>query len=119
MVEGFPDGQVLFDFACRYKFEGVVLKRLASRYTSGPTRSWLKVKDPASVRGHAEVRRRLFEKPPSAPSDREKTLARRRVELARVQERLAAPGLRAGLVAALKAQERTLLQEIAELNSRN
>jgi bifunctional non-homologous end joining protein LigD len=35
-VETFPDGQVLFEYACSYGFEGIVSKRLASRYTSGP-----------------------------------------------------------------------------------
>jgi hypothetical protein len=120
MVEGFPDGQVLFDFACKYRFEGIVSKRLASRYTSGPTRNWQKVKDPAWNRAHLEVRRRIFEpaKPP-AMTETERTLARRREELARVQERLQAPDVQPGVARELRKQVTILEREIAELNSRN
>jgi hypothetical protein len=66
--------------------------------------------------GNAE-RYRIFEKPakPPAPSERAKALERKRTELSRVRASLAQPGLRAGLFAALKAQERSLLQEIAEI----
>jgi ATP-dependent DNA ligase len=46
MTEQFPDGQILFQYACAYGFEGVVSKRLASRYSSGPSRWWSKVKSP-------------------------------------------------------------------------
>jgi bifunctional non-homologous end joining protein LigD len=37
-VEQFPDGDVLLDYCNRFGFEGVVAKRLASRYSSGPSR---------------------------------------------------------------------------------
>jgi hypothetical protein len=47
----------------------------------------------------------------------QKTLARKREELARVRASLARPGLRARLFAALKAQERSLLKEIAEIEA--
>jgi bifunctional non-homologous end joining protein LigD len=46
MTEQFPDGQVLFQYACDYGFEGIVSKRLASRYSSGPSNSWRKAKCP-------------------------------------------------------------------------
>jgi hypothetical protein len=42
MTEQFPDGLILFQYACAYGFEGVVSKRLASRYSRGPSRGWLK-----------------------------------------------------------------------------
>jgi hypothetical protein len=57
-------------------------------------------------------------KPPAPPTDRERALEKKRAELARIQERLADPDLRAGLRAAHKAQERALLREIAELEDR-
>jgi hypothetical protein len=44
-------------------------------------------------------------------------LAKKREELARVLASLARPGLRAGLFAALEAQERSLLKEIAEIEA--
>ena len=47
-VETFPDGEVLFDHCNRFGFEGVVSKRLSSRYMSGPSRRWIKVKWPRS-----------------------------------------------------------------------
>jgi len=43
-VETYPDGEVLLDYCNRFGFEGVVSKRLSSRYASGPSRYWLKVK---------------------------------------------------------------------------
>ena len=52
------------------------------------------------------------------PPKREKTLQRKRAELARVRASLARLGLSAGLFAALKAQERAMLQEIAELEAK-
>jgi len=38
-----PEGQKVLDLACGY-FEGIVSKRLGSRYRSGPTDNWRKVK---------------------------------------------------------------------------
>jgi bifunctional non-homologous end joining protein LigD len=41
-------GDVVFRHACKLGFEGIVSKRLSSRYTSGRTRNWLKMKNPAA-----------------------------------------------------------------------
>jgi ATP-dependent DNA ligase len=41
-------GDVVFRHACKMGFEGIVSKRLGSRYTSGRTRDWLKFKNPAA-----------------------------------------------------------------------
>jgi bifunctional non-homologous end joining protein LigD len=62
LVETFPDGAVLFDYCNRFGFEGVVSKRRSSRYSSGPSRSWVKVKCPRWKRINAK-RWRIFEGP--------------------------------------------------------
>ena len=59
-IETFPDGEVLFDHCNRFGFEGVVSKRLTSRYASGPSRNWVKVKCPDWKRNNQE-RFSLFE----------------------------------------------------------
>jgi bifunctional non-homologous end joining protein LigD len=41
-------GEVVYRHACRMGLEGIVSKRLGSRYTSGRTRDWLKFKNPAA-----------------------------------------------------------------------
>jgi bifunctional non-homologous end joining protein LigD len=41
-------GDVVFRHACKLGFEGIVSKRLGSRYPSGRTRNWLKMKNPAA-----------------------------------------------------------------------
>jgi hypothetical protein len=104
--------------ATNLALEGVVSKRLSSRYMSGPSRLWTKSKCPDWRRDNAN-RYKLFEKPtkPLGPTERERALQRKRAELVRVRESLARVGLRAGLFAALKAQERALLVEIAELEA--
>ena len=56
----FPDGPVLFDHCNQFGFEGVVSKRLASRYVSGPSRNWIKSKFPDWKRINVE-RGKLFE----------------------------------------------------------
>jgi bifunctional non-homologous end joining protein LigD len=40
------DGEAIFRHACAMGLDGIVSKRLASRYVSGSCRSWLKVKNP-------------------------------------------------------------------------
>ena len=45
-VQTFPNGTLLFEHCNKFSFEGVVSKRLASRYSSGPSRNWLKTKCP-------------------------------------------------------------------------
>jgi bifunctional non-homologous end joining protein LigD len=116
LVESFPDGAALLEHCNLLGIEGIVSKRADKPYVSGMSKHWLKLKC-EGWRRRNQYRYRVFEKPQSAPAttEREKTLRRRKTELARVQERLADPELRPGLKAAHKAQERLLLQEIAEL----
>jgi bifunctional non-homologous end joining protein LigD len=40
------DGALIFEHACALGCEGIVSKRLGSRYTSGRSRDWIKVKNP-------------------------------------------------------------------------
>ncbi len=42
------DGPTIFEHVCRMGLEGVVSKRTDAPYRSGPSRSWVKVKNPAS-----------------------------------------------------------------------
>ena len=86
-----------FDHCNKFEFEGVVSKRLASRYSGGPSRNWVKSKCPGWKRINAE-RYRLFEGPPRKPelTEAQKTLAKKRQELARVIERLRSPPLSHG-----------------------
>jgi bifunctional non-homologous end joining protein LigD len=42
------DGATIFQQACRMGLEGIVSKRLGAPYRSGPSRDWLKVKNPKS-----------------------------------------------------------------------
>src|SRR5271165_5728780 len=42
------DGATVFQQACRMGLEGIVSKRLSASYRSGPSRDWLKVKNPDS-----------------------------------------------------------------------
>jgi bifunctional non-homologous end joining protein LigD len=41
-------GDVVFRHACKLGLEGIVSKRLGSRYRSGRSRDWLKMKNPAA-----------------------------------------------------------------------
>jgi ATP-dependent DNA ligase len=40
------DGAEIFAHACKLGYEGIVSKRIGSRYTSGRTADWIKVKNP-------------------------------------------------------------------------
>ena len=42
------DGQLIFEHACNMNLEGIVSKRRDLPYRSVPTKSWLKIKNPAS-----------------------------------------------------------------------
>jgi hypothetical protein len=42
------DGESVFRHACKMGLEGIVSKRLGSRYRSGRSRDWLKMKNPAA-----------------------------------------------------------------------
>src|SRR4029077_19653466 len=41
------DGEIIFEHVCKLKLEGIVSKRVDLPYQSGPSRSWLKVKNGA------------------------------------------------------------------------
>jgi bifunctional non-homologous end joining protein LigD len=43
-----PDGATIFQQACKMGLEGIVSKRLGAPCRSGPTRDWIKVKNPDS-----------------------------------------------------------------------
>jgi hypothetical protein len=43
------DGAVVFRHACKLGFEGIVSKRLTAPYRSGPSRDWIKVKNPSGA----------------------------------------------------------------------
>jgi bifunctional non-homologous end joining protein LigD len=51
-----PEGEVVFRHACKMGLEGIVSKRLGSRYRSGRSPDWLKFKNPEApaVRREAE-----------------------------------------------------------------
>jgi ATP-dependent DNA ligase len=59
-VQTFPNGALLLEHCDKFSFEGVVSKRLASKYVSGPSRAWVKVKCPGWKRAN-ENRGELFE----------------------------------------------------------
>jgi bifunctional non-homologous end joining protein LigD len=42
------DGATVFRHACKLGFEGIVSKRLTAPYRSGPSRDWIKIKNPDS-----------------------------------------------------------------------
>jgi len=44
------DGATIFEHACKLGCEGIVSKRIGSRYRPGPRKSddWIKVKNPAA-----------------------------------------------------------------------
>jgi bifunctional non-homologous end joining protein LigD len=44
----YPEGAVVFQHACKMGLEGIVSKRLGSRYRSGRSPDWLKFKNPAA-----------------------------------------------------------------------
>jgi bifunctional non-homologous end joining protein LigD len=48
-------GEVVYRHACKMGLEGIVSKRLGSRYTSGRTRDWLKFKNPAAPAAKREA----------------------------------------------------------------
>ena len=43
------DGEKLFEAACKLGLEGIVSKRLTATYKSGPSKSWIKVRNPKSA----------------------------------------------------------------------
>jgi bifunctional non-homologous end joining protein LigD len=61
LVQGFDNGAKLLDAAELHGLEGIVSKRQTSRYSSGPSRDWVKVKT-AAWRAANRERWRMFEK---------------------------------------------------------
>ena len=63
------DGATVFDHVCRMGLEGIVSKRTDAPYRSGPSKAWLKSKNPASeaVRREREEEWRSTRRPPAAP----------------------------------------------------
>jgi bifunctional non-homologous end joining protein LigD len=71
------DGAVVFLHACKMGLEGIVSKRLTAPYRSGPSRDWLKVKNPdspAMLRAREHFARLDNDAPPlPAAMDRHRT----------------------------------------------
>jgi bifunctional non-homologous end joining protein LigD len=61
LVRCFDDGAALFIAAERHGLEGIVSKRQASAYSSGPSRDWVKIKT-AGWRAANRERWRLFQR---------------------------------------------------------
>ena len=96
---------------CR-KSRGVVSKRLASRYSGGPSRNWVKTKCPGWKRINAG-RHKMLEGPRKPElTEAQKTLAKKRQELARVLEHLQSPGLSTGMARELRKHVAILEREI-------
>ena len=64
-----PEGAVVFQHACKMGLEGIVSKRLGSRYRSGRSPDWLKFKNPEApaVKREAEEDTPPFSASPSTP----------------------------------------------------
>ena len=60
-MQSFPDGAVLLEHCNQMGLEGVVSKRLAARYVSGPGRSWVKTKCAEWLAAN-QHRHKLFER---------------------------------------------------------
>jgi bifunctional non-homologous end joining protein LigD len=54
LCDSFDDGEALFQVICDRGTEGVVAKKLSSRYSSGDRSSWVKAKNPNYWRLHEE-----------------------------------------------------------------
>jgi len=87
-MQTFPDGALLYEHCDKFGFEGVVSKRSWSRYVSGLSRYWTKVKCPGRARDHAEPGARS-----NAPKRQNPTVQKQReretTEFARVVDKLA------------------------------
>ncbi len=51
------DGPTVFEHVCRMGLEGIVSKRTDAPYRSGPSKAWVKTKNPESAGGAAGARR--------------------------------------------------------------
>ena len=54
------DGPTVFDHVCRMGLEGIVSKRADAPYRSGPSKTWLKSKNPASDAVHRERQEKWY-----------------------------------------------------------
>ena len=63
------DGPTVFDHVCRMGLEGIVSKRTDAPYRSGPSKAWIKTKNPESeaVRREREEEWHSTRRPPAAP----------------------------------------------------
>jgi bifunctional non-homologous end joining protein LigD len=48
------DGSTVFEHICRMGLEGIVSKRVDAPYRSGPSKTWVKAKNPASEAARRE-----------------------------------------------------------------
>jgi bifunctional non-homologous end joining protein LigD len=51
-----PNGAAVFQHACKLGAEGIISKRLGSRYRSGRSPDWLKVQEPGGAGGESRGR---------------------------------------------------------------
>jgi bifunctional non-homologous end joining protein LigD len=72
------EGAAVFRQACKMGLEGIVSKRLAAPYRSGPSRDWIKVKNPDTgrARGGAYYDRHRVTSPERKPASRRESGAR-------------------------------------------
>ena len=107
-VQTFPDGPLLFEQLQQVRIRGCRQQALERRATqAGRAANGSKTKCPGWKRVNAE-RWRIFEGPRKPElTEAQKTLAKKREELARVLERLQSPGLTPG-IGARAAQARRL-----------
>src|SRR5262245_3060003 len=115
LVESFPEGEPLLEWCEQYQFEGIVSKRLSSRYSSGTCRDSQQTKCDG-WREANQFRHRLFEGHRKVdPDGHERELKKRREGLGRDLERLQGPDLSPGIARELKKHQAILEREIAEL----
>lgn len=93
-------------------------KRASSRYVSGPSRHWVKVKCPNWKRDHGRRWRAFNGHRVPELTDNQKSIIRKRQMLERLLEQLREPDLSAGYARELRKQVLTLEREIAELEGK-
>jgi len=120
LVESFLEGPPLLEWCGHYQLEGIVSKRLSAPYTSGLSRSWVKIKCDG-WRVANKFRHKMFEgrKKPTELTERDRALVRKREELGRVRAQLRDADLREGAARELRKHLALLEQEIAELEARS
>jgi ATP-dependent DNA ligase len=50
----------MFKAVCKLGLEGIVSKKLDASYRSGPSKTWIKIKNPKSAGGYAGIRRHVL-----------------------------------------------------------